>query len=81
MRTGNETTMGNEGWENSPTQILKQKFAMLSLRTLFVHILRRFELSTHYVLHDNARGTETVLRPKLGVPVKLTRRISVQAKK
>ena len=48
---------------------------MLNLRTLLVHILRRFELSTHYALHDNARGAETVLRPKLGVPVMLTRRL------
>ena len=47
---------------------------MIELRTVLVHVLRCFELGTSYAFHENARMSETILRPKLGVPVKLIRR-------
>jgi hypothetical protein len=41
------------------------------MRTVLIHLLRRFEFRTPYAFRENARGCETILRPKLGVPVRM----------
>ncbi|KAH7729014.1 CYP4BF1 protein [Aphelenchoides avenae] len=57
-----------------PRNCIGQKFANLEIKTTLAHIFRRYKLSTDYKMHDNGRGVETVLRPVLGIPVRISRR-------
>uniref|UniRef100_A0A914CI65 Cytochrome P450 n=1 Tax=Acrobeloides nanus TaxID=290746 RepID=A0A914CI65_9BILA len=57
-----------------PRNCIGQKFAMYEELTMMIWILRRYKLSTTYKIHDNRPGNEAILRPKLGIPVKLERR-------
>uniref|UniRef100_A0A914E9Y2 ZP domain-containing protein n=1 Tax=Acrobeloides nanus TaxID=290746 RepID=A0A914E9Y2_9BILA len=57
-----------------PRNCIGQKFANYEARVILIWILRKFRLTTDYKLHDNKPGTEAILRPKLGIPLKLHRR-------
>ena len=48
-----------------------QKFALLELKVLLAHVLRRFCFTAEVPFHDNRPGLEAILRPELGVPVQI----------
>ncbi|KAH7714860.1 CYP4BF1 protein [Aphelenchoides avenae] len=57
-----------------PRNCIGQKFAQMEIKTTLAHIFRRYKLTTDAKMHDNGRGVETVLRPVLGIPVRVSRR-------
>ncbi|KAH7711106.1 CYP4BF1 protein, partial [Aphelenchoides avenae] len=57
-----------------PRNCIGQKFAQMEIKTTLAHVFRRYKLTTDAKMHDNGRGVETVLRPVLGIPVRVSRR-------
>jgi len=51
-----------------------QKFAKMELKIVLAHLLREFHFHTDRHFGENVGGMETVLHPKLGMPLKVTRR-------
>ncbi|TKR72076.1 hypothetical protein L596_019590 [Steinernema carpocapsae] len=57
-----------------PRNCIGQKFALYEEKTMVAWILRKFKLSTTHKFEDNRFGTEVILRPEMGFPIKLERR-------
>uniref|UniRef100_A0A914CPP3 Cytochrome P450 n=1 Tax=Acrobeloides nanus TaxID=290746 RepID=A0A914CPP3_9BILA len=57
-----------------PRNCIGQKFAFYEEKVAMIWILRKYKLTTNYKFHDNQCGNESILRPKMGIPVKVERR-------
>uniref|UniRef100_A0A914H251 Cytochrome P450 n=1 Tax=Globodera rostochiensis TaxID=31243 RepID=A0A914H251_GLORO len=54
-----------------PRNCIGQRFALLELKILLAHIFRQFRLSTDIPFRHNRPALEAILRPELGLPVRI----------
>ncbi|KAI6195980.1 hypothetical protein M3Y94_01054500 [Aphelenchoides besseyi] len=59
---------------SGPRSCVGQKFAIREAKIMIAHLIYNFELSSDRPLEDNPGRPEVVLKPTLGVPVKLRSR-------
>ncbi|KAI6216510.1 hypothetical protein M3Y95_01272500 [Aphelenchoides besseyi] len=52
-----------------------QRFAMIEVRCVLAHLIRNFEFSSDYQMQDNWTLAEMVLRPGIGIPTRLHKRL------
>uniref|UniRef100_A0A914EBD2 Cytochrome P450 n=1 Tax=Acrobeloides nanus TaxID=290746 RepID=A0A914EBD2_9BILA len=57
-----------------PRNCIGQKFAFYEEKMTMIWVLRKYKLLCDYKLHDNTPCSEAILRPKMGIPLKLERR-------
>jgi cytochrome P450 len=58
-----------------PRNCIGQKFAIMEAKITLAHLVYNFKFDTDVSLEDNKFFFEVILRPSLGIPVKLTKRV------